>query len=91
MQAKIGAKVFRLAAHLGEGAEAEATGLKAVDEATRTVAAGLGGDVFVKLKKLKKLCACRRVEADTKRYACRPSPCFGDGRGGLRRHGLRAV
>ena len=88
MQAKIGAKVFCLAAHLWEGTEAEATGLNKVDVAARAVAAGLGGDVFVKVEKL---CACRRVEADTKRHACRLSPGFCDGCGGLRKHGRRAA
>jgi len=88
MQAKIGAKVFCLAAHLWEGSEAEATGLNTVDVAARAVAAGLGGDVFVKVEKL---CACRRVEADTKRHACRPSPGFDGGRGALRKHGRRAA
>jgi len=52
MQAKTGAQAVCLAAHLGEGPEAEATGLNPVDEAARTVTAGLGSDVFVKVEKL---------------------------------------
>ena len=88
MQAKNGAKVFCLAAHLWEGSEAETTGLNTIDVAARAVAAGLGDDVFVKVEKL---CPCRRVEADTKRHACRPSPGFDGGRGDLRKHVQRAV